>query len=107
MLFGRRGRRPKTGGQKPVKDDRRGGAPGLHKRGTSAEDWGGSRRGRAARSLTGARGDSHPFTSSKRGSAVRHPLQADRPPHKREIGASRPSTAVSYTHLTLPTIYSV
>ena len=49
-------------GEKPVKDDRRGGAPGLHKRGTSAEDWGGSRTGRAARSLTGARGDSHPLS---------------------------------------------
>ena len=50
------GRKSKRKGGSAVKDDRRGGAPGLHKRGSgSAEDWGGSRRGRMARSLT-ARG---------------------------------------------------
>src|SRR5580704_15776373 len=92
MLFGRRGRRPKTGGKKPVKDDRRGGAPGLHKRGTSAEDWGGSRTGRAARSLTGARGAYHPLTFQNAAAPSGVRFKADRPPHKRaEGGDSRPS----------------
>src|SRR5690606_12205570 len=49
--FGQRRRRPKGRGN-AVKDDRTGGAPGLHKRRRSAEDWGGGRSGRMARSLT-------------------------------------------------------
>src|SRR5579871_3041138 len=80
MLFGRRGRRPKTGGS-AVKADRCGGAPGLHKRGTSAEDWGGGRTGRAALSLDGTGG--FPPYSSQRGSTVRCPHQAVRPQHQR------------------------
>ena len=47
-------------GGSAVKDDRSGGAPGLHKRGfASAEDRGGGRRGRAAPILDGT-GDSPP-----------------------------------------------
>jgi hypothetical protein len=54
------GRTPEMKGGSAVKDDRRGGVPGLHKRGFgSAEDWGGCRRGRVAPILDGT-GDSPP-----------------------------------------------
>jgi len=50
------GRKPRWKGGSAVKDDRHGGAPGLHKRGfASAEDRGGGRAGRRRESLT-ARG---------------------------------------------------
>lgn len=40
-LLAEGGRKPKCERGEPVKDDRSGGAPGLHKRGLgSAEDWG-------------------------------------------------------------------
>jgi len=48
---------------------------------------GGGHDGRAALSLD-AMGGFPPLHSSKRGSAVRRPIQADRPLHKRGIGAS-------------------
>lgn len=49
-VFGGRGAKAqKMQGGSAVKDDRRGGAPGLHKRGfASAEDRGGGRAGRPA-----------------------------------------------------------
>src|SRR5579871_50499 len=62
MLFGRQGRRPKTGGQKPVKDDPEEGHP------VCTSEARARKMGEAAvevawpRSLTGARGDSHPLT---------------------------------------------
>jgi hypothetical protein len=57
--------------------------PGLHKRGTSAEDWGGSHKGRAARSYTGARGDSHPLTFKKASAPSGICFKADRLPYQR------------------------
>src|SRR6185312_1756397 len=80
------GTKAKTGGQKPVKDDRRGGhrpAQARHERGR----LGGGRRGRAARSLTGARGESPRslFQNAAVPSGIR--IKADRPPHQRaEVG---------------------
>jgi hypothetical protein len=65
----------------------------LHKRGTSAEDWGGGRRGRAARSLTGARGGFPPVHTFR--TRQRRQASASRPKGRRtsarERGDSRPS----------------
>lgn len=58
-IFGERGAQAQMLRGSAVKDDRRGGAPGLHKRGTSAEDRGGSRAGRVVPILDGT-GDSPP-----------------------------------------------
>src|SRR5262245_37082655 len=65
-VFRRKGAQAGNEGGSAVKDDRSGGAPGLHKRGLgSAEDRGGGRGGRPARSLT-ARGI-HPLLFCVRG----------------------------------------
>lgn len=58
-------RKPKCERGSAVKDDRRGGAPGLHKRGFgSAEDRGGGRKGSVAPILDGA--GIHPWLSHER-----------------------------------------
>ena len=64
-FFGGRGAKAQMVRGKSVKDDRRGGAPGLHKRGTgSAEDRGGGRKGRVAPILDGL--GIHPRISHER-----------------------------------------
>jgi hypothetical protein len=83
MLFGRRGRRPKTGGS-AVKDCRREGT-GLHA--AQRRKVGRQPEGSAAPILDGTGGNST-LQPSQPVSAARHPHQADRPQHQREIGAS-------------------
>lgn len=64
MLLGEGNEDPKHRGRS-VKADQSGGAPGLHKRGTSAEDWGESRDGRAAPSLDGTGAGGPPNETSR------------------------------------------
>ena len=96
-FFGERGAQAQMLRGSAVKDDRRGGAPGLHKRGTSAEDRGGSRAGRVAPILDGT-GDSPPaFRTRGRegGVAVRRTGAIAQPGSTRSPGWRRASISNS------------
>ena len=84
-VFGRRGTKSKHRGR-AVKDGRSGGAPGLHKRRGNGR-LGGAREGSAAPILDGT-GDAP--LNHKHTVAVRHPLQAIRPQHKRAVRGVSP-----------------
>src|SRR5262249_46074189 len=100
-VFRRKGAQAGNEGGSAVKDDRRGGAPGLHKRGfASAEDRGGGRRGRVAPILDGT-GDSPPAfrTSGREGAIAVRRTAAKRSPEARgRLDGGVPKSSVNWMY---------
>lgn len=88
MLLGEGNEDPKHRGRS-VKADQSGGAPGLHKRGTSAEDWGGIRDGRVAPSLDGTGAGSPPNQSESLPSGIYCPSAGFSELQRRRLAAER------------------